>query len=206
MSHPKAKDMPKGLRTRKSIERARREQLDEAMAVCHEEPAEPDDCLACYAYMVAQERSAQQVPANDPWLPGFYRLEADVNNPGQVDRRRSSWFSRPTIPQGWRFGLRYGLRYDMGPDLAGRIEIVRLVGNRPDNCSSLTFNPPSATRSRHYDLIDAMKPHLVREPDTLDSVLWVVRRRPVEVLRWLLDEGKLDINTIKRMAQERETA
>jgi len=128
------------------------------------------------------------------WEPGFYRLTQDVPNPGKVDRRYTQWTRLPVIAKGL-----FGLRPD--PDLEGRLELVRF--HMPG--SPVTFNAP-AGRGLHRKLVAAIKPHLVREDDTLKSVLWVAERSPAEVLRWLVEDGMLSVEDIKRMIQTKDEA
>lgn len=41
------------------------EALEVFMGMCEAEPAEPDSCLACYAYMVSQDRDEKAAPRDE---------------------------------------------------------------------------------------------------------------------------------------------
>jgi len=53
VTHLKPEDMPSDYRTRRAVKGASKAQLDFLMGMCHDEPSEPDHCLACFAYAVA---------------------------------------------------------------------------------------------------------------------------------------------------------
>jgi hypothetical protein len=46
--------------TRAEVELASADVLTDFMSCCHVEPADFDNCLACYAYLVVQNRESQE--------------------------------------------------------------------------------------------------------------------------------------------------
>lgn len=92
MSHPTPMEL---------VRQLGEDELEELMALCPEEPADPDNCVACAAYMEAQARENPKEPP--AWVPNV-RSTSDGSTARYVGPCAGLDYSVIENEDGQRFG------------------------------------------------------------------------------------------------------